>query len=104
MASYKEIYDVGNQLIDEQGFSHKVVVAIVDTASDVYQESEQTPNHENRLRWAAQALVSPKAKLQGALYGVLIANKDADILTILSASDAQIKGAVASLVDLFAGV
>lgn len=104
MASYEEIYDVGQQRVEDQGFSHKVVVALVDVANDVQQEDGETPNHARRLVWAAQTLGDPKARLQGALYGVLIANKGEAILDILNASDAQIKTAVEALVDLFAGV
>ena len=99
MASYKDIYE----LRQEVGFSHRIESAIADVASDVREEDSGVPNHANRLVWAARAMKHPEDELAGVLSGVLIANKAGLKEEILSASDSDIKSAVASLVDLFAG-
>jgi hypothetical protein len=100
MASYEEIYN----LRQEVGFSNRIQSAIADVANDVRQEDSGTPNHANRLVWAANAMRWPAEHVDGVVSGVLIANKAASVNAILSADDADLKTAVAALVDLFAGV
>ena len=100
MASYGEL----KGLMVHGGLSDRVLVALLDVAQDVAQESESVENHANRYRWAAGAFRDPQSKVMAVLSGVLIAHKSASVEEILAASDAAIKAAVAELVDLFAGV
>lgn len=100
MASYTEIYE----LRQEAGFAYRIESAIADVANDVRLEDAEVPNHDNRLIWAAKAMRYPGEELEGVLSGVLIANLGSSKAEILGASDADIKSAVAALVDLFAGV
>lgn len=101
MASYTEIFALRN---DESGFANRVLVGLLDVANDVAGENEQTPNHDNRIAWAAQVLRNPEDRLPGVLNGVLIANQAASVQQILNAEDSAIKSAIAALVNLFAGM
>jgi hypothetical protein len=101
VATYEEIFDLRNP---ESGFGNRVLVGLLDVANDVAGESDQTPNHDNRIAWAAQVLRNPDDRLPGVLNGVLIANQAASVQQILNAEDSAIKSAIAALVDLFAGI
>ncbi len=100
MANYLEL----KKLMIKGGLSERVLVALLDVANDVANESVETPNHVRRYAWAASVFRDPHAREIQILGGVLIANKAASVEQILNASDESIKSAVADLVDLFAGL
>ena len=100
MASYSEL----KLLMVQGGLSDRVLVALLDVAQDIAQESEAVENHDNRYRWAASVFRDPHSRVMAVLSGVLIAHKSVGVDEILAASDSTIKSAVAELVDLFAGV
>lgn len=100
MATYEELVD----LCKEKWLKERVRIAIVDVALGINVEDAETPNHANRYVWASHALQHPGDLVDGVLHAVLVANKAADKLAILQASDEQVKAGVEEIVDLLAGV
>lgn len=98
MATYVELYDVQN----ENEILHRIVVATAIAAETIRTEDGGTPNHANRLLWAALAFGNPSAVSRQLLWAVLAANKDATVANITGATDAAIQANVDAVVDIFA--
>lgn len=98
MAMYKDLYGLHN----DSELKNRVVVACVVAAEVVMDEIDTTPNHANRLLWAASVLAGPQAEATRMFWALLAANKDMTVENIQAATDAQIQGEVAAHIDLFA--
>ena len=98
MATYEELYGLRN----DSGLRNRVVVACIISAEGIMSEDGGTPNHANRLIWAAAVFASPTQEAERMYWAVLAANKDATIAQIQSATDAAIQTNVDAHVDLFA--
>lgn len=98
MATYMELFDLGS----DSGIRNKVAVACMVAAKTIADEEDITPNHVNRLLWAAQVFANPLGEAKRMYPVILATNKDATVATIQSASDATIQTAVDDHVDLFA--
>jgi hypothetical protein len=97
MATYAALYITATQ---EGGFANRLPVGVAYAAQDVFAENPATPNHAARVTWARNALSDPPAMARKMIYGVL-ADPTVDAVWP-GVSDAQIKAAVFSLVDVFA--
>lgn len=98
MATYNELYGLNS----DSELRNRVTMACIVAAETVMAEEDTTPNHANRLVWAALVFASPAMEAKRMFMAVLAANKDADVAAIQSATDAQIQAAVDNHVDLFA--
>ena len=98
MATYNEIATLYSQSI----LINKVRVAIADVALRISTEPDTTPNHAERLSWAATALSNPGSQGDRFLIGILTANKSATVPQIENASDAAVQTNVDDIVDIFA--
>ena len=99
MATYLELAGLHR----DSSFGTRVRLALVDVAVDISGEDIATDNHANRYLWAKMALQHPEDMLGAVLYAVLVDNKDADVVTILNATDAQIKASIGTVVNVLAG-
>jgi len=98
MATYNELYT----LTADSALRNRVRVAVIVAAQTIRGEDGGTPNHANRLLWAAAAMANPAGEAQRMFHAVLAANKDSTVEQISGASDAAIQTAVDNVVDLFA--
>ena len=98
MATYAELYGLHN----DSALRNRVMVACIVAAEVVMDEDGGTPNHANRLLWAASVLVNPQAEARRMFMAVLAANKDATVENIKGALDPQIQTNVDDHIDLFA--
>lgn len=98
MATYAELYGLRNN----SALRNRVLTACVITAETVMNEVDTTPNHANRLIWAASVFANPASEANRMFMAVLAANKDVTIAQIQGASDAAIQTNVDDHVDLFA--
>lgn len=98
MATYQELYGLHN----DSTLKNKVVAACIIAAETVMAEIDTTPNHADRLLWAAAVFASPQIEASRMYWAVLAANKDAPVAAIRSASDGAIQTNVDAHVDLFA--
>jgi len=80
----------------------QVEAAVMVTADTIFNESDTTTNHANRLVWAKQALENPQSKTQAVWNAVLGANKSIPVATILASSANTIQAAVDIAIDIFA--
>lgn len=98
MATYTELYGLHN----DSALKNRVVVACIVAAEVVMDELDTTPNHANRLIWAASVLANPQTEATRMYWALLAANKDATIESIQGATDAAIQSQVEVHIDLFA--
>jgi hypothetical protein len=98
MATYDEL----RQLFSHGGLHNRVEVACIVAAEAIRGESDQIPNHANRLKWAQSAFNDPRSVSDKILMSVLAANKAVAVAAITGASDATLQSAVNTAVDLFA--
>jgi len=98
MASYAELYS----LRSDSALKNRVNVAVIVAAEAIRSEDGATPNHANRLVWAAAVFAAPSAEADRMFMAILAANKDATVAQIQSATDAAIQTKVDATVDLFA--
>ena len=98
MATYNEIYGLHN----ESELINKVTVACIVAAENIMGEVDTTPNHANRLTWAASVFQNPKSEADRMYWAILAANNENTVAQIIGASDAIIQAAVDDHVDLFA--
>lgn len=98
MATYAELYGLKN----DSALRNRVLTACVIAAEAVMNEVDTTPNHANRLIWAAAVFAGPVSEANRMFMAVLAANKDVTVAQIQSASDAAIQTNVDDHVDLFA--
>ena len=99
MATYEDIFE----LKDASEVINKVTVACVVAAETIMGEVDTTPNHANRLTWAASVFQNPRNESERMWWAILAANHSSNVSAITGASDAVIQTAVDDHVDLFAG-
>lgn len=103
MATYDELYELfrgGTAAINE--LHKRISVATIIAADNVFNESDATPNHANRLIWAKKVMEKPETYGLQLLPAVLAENKAASQAGILAATDSAIQTAVEAVVNLFA--
>ncbi len=98
MATYAEMFDV----INTNALLERLTIAVIDQAEVVRVESGGTTNHANRLLWAKQTNIDPRAMAIKMQPTAVVQNKAATKAQILAASDASLLTAVAAAVDVFA--
>lgn len=98
MATYKELYD----LTANSELKNLVTVACTVAAYAVNGEDAATPNHANRLIWAARVFADPAAEAQRMYPMILAANAGATVAQITGAADADILVSVQGVINLFA--
>ena len=103
MATYLELRD----LFGDDALLRRIEVAISIAANDILQGNdtssppyEQTiVQHENRLRWAASAIINTRQGAKNALKVILAANNTLTTLQIQGASDEAIQSNVEAVID-----
>jgi len=98
MASYAELYGLRN----DSALRNRVMVACIIAAEVVMAEVDTTPNHANRLVWAASVFANPVAEASRMFMAILAANSGLTVEQIQGATDAQIQTGVDDHIDLFA--
>ena len=98
MATYEELHGLHNNSMQR----NKVIVACVVAAETIMAESDVTPNHANRLLWAASVFTSLEAEANRMFWAVIAANADATLAQIEGATDSTIQTNIDEHVDLFA--
>lgn len=98
MATYAELFSLKN----DSELRNKVVVACILASESIMIEVDTTPNHANRLIWAASVFANPMAEANRMFMAVLAANSGFTIAQIQAATDEQIQTDVDDHVDLFA--
>lgn len=105
MATYLEL----RSLFGESELVKKVMVASVISAEKVASGNDDVPPfdqtagaHDNRVRWAANAITNPKQEAERLLLVVLAANAGLTVAQIEGATDAAIQSNVDATVDLVA--
>jgi hypothetical protein len=81
---------------------NRIAVACIIAANTIRTEDEATPNHANRLVWAAKVFASPAAQVGPMLRVLVAANHALPIAQIADATDEAIQAQVDAAVDLFA--
>ena len=99
MATYLELFNFGST---ESDLRNKITTACIIAAESIMDEIDTTPNHANRMLWAASVFENPRAESERMLWALLAANNAASIATIEGAPDATIQSEVDAHVDLFA--
>lgn len=98
MATDTELYG----LLNDSELRNRVFIASIVAAEGVLNEDGGTPNHANRLLWAAAVFSTPTAEVKRMFMAVLAANKGQSVAAIQGASEAQILTNVNDHIDLFA--
>lgn len=101
MATYEELYALHS---DNDDLLHKIAVANWVAADMIRAEVDTTPNHLNRVAWAARVLQGGSGSTQQMLNAVLAQNRALTVAQITEAPDAAIQTAVDAAVDLVAGI
>lgn len=99
MATDIELYG----LLNDSALRNRVFISCIIAAEGVLNEDAGTPNHANRLIWAASVFFNPMAEVKRMFMAVLAANKDVSVEAIRGASEAQILANVNDHIDLFVG-
>ena len=100
MATYEELFILHS---DNDPLLQKITVANWIAADIIRLEVDTTPNHANRLTWAAGVLLGGVSSAQQMLNAVLAQNRALTVAQINGASDSDIQTAVNAAVDLVAG-
>lgn len=98
MATYAELLEANA----DTDLVNKVRVAVVVAATDIMLESDQTPNHANRLLWAKTVFSDPAIAGTKMMWPVLAQNRVATLAQITGASDEEVQTAVDNAVNVFA--
>ncbi len=98
MASNAELYGLRN----DSALRNRVFFSCVIAGETVMNEVDTTPNHANRLTWAASVFADPDVETERMFMAVLAANADKTVEQIQTASDEAIQTNVDAHVDLFA--
>lgn len=97
MAQYSELFELGANA----GLRNRVTVACLVAAQTIMGEAGSTPNHANRLIWAASVFADPTAIGQKMLMAALAANATLTTAQITGASDAALLASVQGAINLF---
>jgi hypothetical protein len=100
MATNTELFDLINGTIDNKRLFDKIAVAITLQAIAVRSEVDTTPNHNNRIVWAKQAIQNPVAMCDEMKWDIIGQYAAQTTNAIVNATDAAILTAVASAVNL----
>jgi hypothetical protein len=105
MATYLEV----RSLFGESELIKKVMVAAIISAEKISSGNDDVPPfdqtagmHDNRVRWAANAITDTAQESDRLLKVVLAANADLTLAQIEGATDAAIQSNVDAAVDLIA--
>jgi len=98
MATYLELADLqfSGRLKDQTR------IAVMVAAQTIEEEPPQTPNHQERLGWAAWTLRNVETSARQMVPAVLALKKDLPAEEIIALTDAQVQADVDANVDLFA--
>lgn len=99
MATYSELYQLAQQ---DAALRNRCAVAVVVAAEAIRTEAGATPNHANRLVWAADALARPAYWGERMLWAALAQNRALTVAQIQGATDAGLQTAIQNTIDLFA--
>ena len=99
MATYNQLLALSGDATNLDG---DIRVAIALAAEAVRTEIDTTPNHVNRLKWAAAAMADPAGQVQRFKWAVLAQKQSLTPTQIRQLSDADLLAAVLTAVDLFA--
>ena len=99
MATYLELTGL---IVSRGELVQKITAAVAIAADTIMNEASATPNHDNRLRWAKEAFVRPRAKADQMMAALIAQNKNATVAAIEAASDAAIQANVDAAIDIFA--
>lgn len=80
----------------------KCRAAAIKTAVSVVFESDQTPNHANRLKWAKQSLSDPVGMAEKVVRYVVAARASDTLAQISALDDATIQANVDASLAVFA--
>lgn len=100
MATYAELSNVAKT--GDGVLRSRVQFACIVAAHAIASESDATPNHVNRLKWAKAVMADPELEAKRMLWFALAANKAATLAQIDAATDASIQTIVDAAVNLFA--
>lgn len=89
-------------LMTHADLTQKVSAACIVAAEAIRVESDATPNHANRLKWAKKVMQDHVSAGADMLKAVLAANAAATEAQIIAASDSTIQDAVSAAVNIFA--
>lgn len=93
----QELYDA---VVGDNDFWRQVAGACMIAAMDIKDEDPETPNHANRLLWAASVNENAKSMARKMVKRVV---QDPTIAAdVLTASDSQVQSVVNSLIDVYA--
>jgi len=98
MATYLELFE----LRSDTALRSRVSIGITVAAEVIRTEAGSTPNHANRLTWAAAALAEPDKESLRMLSALLGQDSAFTVAQITGSSDAVILAAILVLVDTFA--
>jgi len=98
MATYSEL----RSLFGYSELRNKIDVACIVAANAIQEEDPGTANHTERMEWARQAFMNPRATSERMMMAVLAANKSQTVANIQGATDAAIQTQVDAAVNLFA--
>lgn len=98
MATNTELYGLKN----DSTLRNRVEMECIIAAETVMNEVDTTPNHANRLIWAASVFANSAAEAGRMFMAVLAANAEHTVEQIQGASDEAIQANVDAHVDLFA--
>lgn len=98
MASLAEI----NTLLNDAPLSEKVGAACLLAAKDVKNEADDTPNHNNRLKWANRVFSDPVGQRTKVMRYVVAANSNLSLASIQQLSDSDIQAHTNAAINLFA--
>jgi len=98
MATYLEI----KTLFNDSDLNDKLQVACLIASKAIKDESAQTANHANRLKWAKDAFANPTIAATAMLKVLLAENNTLTLTQIQAASDGAIQTAVNAAINVFA--
>ena len=98
MATYEELHELAN----DSTLLGRISVAVAVAAVAISTEDGATANHANRLLWAKEALISPKATARSIYPAILADNAAASVAQITGADDTTLLNGVNDIIDLFA--
>ena len=98
MATYLELFQIGNDTAPE--LAQRIKVAIVVKAQIIAADAQSTAAQNE---WAISALRNPAGDMQAVLNYLLAANRAATVVQITGADDAAVQTAVDNAVDQLLG-
>lgn len=96
--AYTDIYKIA---VEDGPSSQRMTVACAFVAQAVLAESDQTPNHAQRVTWARKALSDPRAMAKTMIWAVLADPVIVNAGAGAGVTDAQITTAVSARVNDF---